>query len=167
MIVAGIDPGLHGGIAVLGESGSVELIDDIPVHQIPSGAKRTLRAELDVGGLIILLGRYRVGDIFVERVAARPGQGVTSMFRFGYACGVIHGVAMAMTIPITFVTPQSWQKFHGCGPAPDAARQRATQLYPAAASLLTRKKDSHRADALLIASYGHAKLEAMKASWAT
>jgi hypothetical protein len=52
------------------------------------------------------------------------------------------------------VQPKAWQHHHGIGPTPDAARQRAVQLYPALAPRLARKADAHRADALLIASYG-------------
>jgi hypothetical protein len=59
-----------------------------------------------------------------------------------------------MGIPITLVLPRAWQSYHGIGPTPDAARQRAVQLYPALAPRLARKADSNRADALLLAAHG-------------
>ena len=46
------------------------------------------------------------------------------------------------------------------GPAPDAARQRAMQLYSGSADRLARKRDAHRADALLLARFGAATAEA-------
>jgi hypothetical protein len=79
-----------------------------------------------------------------------PKQGVTSMSRFDVSFGAIQGVVAAMGL----VRPQTWQSFHKCGPTPDAARQRAVQLFPGAAPLLSRKADANRADALLIAAFG-------------
>jgi hypothetical protein len=76
------------------------------------------------------------------------------MFRFGEAAGAIYGLLVGMNLPVTFVRPQQWQRFHQVGAAPDAARQRAMQPYPALAPLLARKRDHHRADALLLGHYG-------------
>jgi hypothetical protein len=59
-----------------------------------------------------------------------------------------------MNLSATFVRPRRWRRFHLIGAAPDAARQRAMQLYPALAPLLARKRDHHRADALLLGHYG-------------
>jgi hypothetical protein len=57
-------------------------------------------------------------------------------------------------LPTSFVLPRIWQAHHSIGPTPDAARQRAVQLYPQIASRLARKRDCNRADALLVAAYG-------------
>jgi hypothetical protein len=59
-----------------------------------------------------------------------------------------------MGFPMTLVSPKTWQRHHGIGPAPDEARRRAGQLYPDAAAALSRRRDGNRADALLIAAYG-------------
>jgi crossover junction endodeoxyribonuclease RuvC len=151
--VVGIDPGTAGAFAILNGTGVV-LVDDLPVHMVTASG-RGLRAELDLHQLRRVLTEHLPFDhAYVERVAARPGQGVTSMFRFGMAYGSILGVLAALDVPLTLVLPTHWQRHHGCGPAPDAARQRATQLYPAMADRLARKKDGNRADALLLAAYG-------------
>jgi hypothetical protein len=50
------------------------------------------------------------------------------------------------------------------GASPDAARQRAVQLYPALAPMLSRKRDQHRADALLLACYGRHRTVASDAA---
>jgi crossover junction endodeoxyribonuclease RuvC len=102
---------------------------------------------------------HAIHHVFVEDVGPRPGQGTVSMFRFGYASGAIAGVVTALQLPLTFITPRAWQKAAGIGPAPDEARQRASQLYPEIAGRLTRKRDGHRADAVLIARYGARSLQ--------
>jgi crossover junction endodeoxyribonuclease RuvC len=152
-MILGLDPGTHGAIAALDGAGVV-LLEDLPVHVI--GVKGLGdRAELDVHTLHALI--MELGPIehaYLEKVAARPGNGSVSMFRFGQACGAIYATLVALGIPITSVLPRVWQRHHGIGPMPDAARQRAVQLYPQLAPRLARKADGNRADALLIASYG-------------
>jgi crossover junction endodeoxyribonuclease RuvC len=83
-----------------------------------------------------------------------PKQGVTSMFRFGYAAGAIAGLVAGLQLPCSFVLPRAWQRAAGVGPSPDQARQRAAQLYPEVAPRLSRKRDGGRADAILIARHG-------------
>jgi crossover junction endodeoxyribonuclease RuvC len=154
MRIVAVDPGTTGALAVL-DGADVLLLEDLPVHMIGIAGRKALRAELDLHGLHRLLAeRGPYNHAFVERVAARPGQGVTGMFRFGMAYGAVLGVLSTMGIAMTMVLPRDWQRWAGCGPAPDAARQRACMLFPGSAELLSRKKDCHRADALLIAAYG-------------
>jgi crossover junction endodeoxyribonuclease RuvC len=150
MILA-IDPGITGAFALLGDTA---LVDDLPVHQAQHGRGAKVRAELDLHGFRMLLTGQPVSHCFIERVAARPGQGTVSMFRFGEAAGAVYGLIVGLGLPVTFATPQQWQKYHGVGASPDAARQRAVQLYPTLAPMLARKRDQHRADALLLACYG-------------
>jgi crossover junction endodeoxyribonuclease RuvC len=151
VICLALDPGLSGALAIVDEE-RVLFVDDLPVHQIRSGKR--LRAELDLGGLRELLITHEYDHVFIEQVSARPGQGVTSMFRFGLTTGQIIGLVAGLRTPYSLVTPQRWQRMAGCGPSPDAARQRAGQLYPDAVPYLTRKRDAGRADAILIARCG-------------
>jgi crossover junction endodeoxyribonuclease RuvC len=76
------------------------------------------------------------------------------MFRFGQASGAIYGLLVGLGLPVSFVLPQAWQRHHGIGPSPDAARQRAKELFPSLAAQLARKRDGNRADAVLIAVFG-------------
>jgi crossover junction endodeoxyribonuclease RuvC len=156
-MILGLDPGTSGAIAAL-DSGKVVLLEDLPVHTVAAKGRGD-RAELDVHTLYALIaGLGPIEHAFVERVAARPGNGSVSMFRFGQACGAIYATLAVMGIPITLVQPKAWQRHHGIGPSPEAARQRAVQLFPQIAPQLARKADAHRADALLIAGYGqHAR----------
>jgi crossover junction endodeoxyribonuclease RuvC len=149
--VLGIDVGLTGALALL-SGDEVLLVEDMPVHVIASGRK--VRAELDVPTLRQLLTQRPIDHVVIEKVAARPGQGVVSMFKFGHCAGAVYGLVAGLQLPCSFVLPQAWQRAAGIGPSPDAARQRAAQLYPAIASQLTRKRDAGRADAILIARHG-------------
>jgi crossover junction endodeoxyribonuclease RuvC len=153
MLILGLDPGLSGAIAILDEQ-TVHLLVDMPVHKIGVGHKKGTRPELDLHSFCGFLSQHRPDHCIIEKVSARPGQGVTSMFRFGYAAGAVYGAIAALGLPCSFVAPQSWQKFHSVGPSADAARQRATQLYPQLAPQLAKKRDCNRADAVLIACYG-------------
>jgi crossover junction endodeoxyribonuclease RuvC len=84
----------------------------------------------------------------VERVGAMPGQGVTSMFSFGLACGIVHGALGALEVPMELVTPQQWKQEMHVGR--DNARQRASQLLPAGSRLWPLVKHDGRAEAALI-----------------
>jgi crossover junction endodeoxyribonuclease RuvC len=152
MILA-IDPGITGAFALLDEA---VLVDDLPVHQTQHGRSAKVRGELDLHGFRELLAQQPIKHVFIERVTARPGQGVTSMFRFGESSGALYGLVVGLGLPVTFATPKEWQRHHRVGASPDAARQRAVQLYPALAPALSRKRDQHRADAVLLACYGRA-----------
>ena len=92
--------------------------------------------------------------VVVEHVTAMPGQGVTSMFNFGQSFGVIKGICSAMQLPIHFVRPAKWKKyFNLINTSKDASRSRAIEIFPKISEKLKRKKDSNKADAILIASY--------------
>ena len=92
--------------------------------------------------------------VVVEHVNAMPGQGVTSMFNFGQSFGVIKGICAALGLPIYFVRPSKWKKhFNLIKTNKDASRTKVIEAYPEISSKLHRKKDSNRADAILIALY--------------
>jgi crossover junction endodeoxyribonuclease RuvC len=150
-VILAIDPGTLGAFALLGER---VIVDDLPVHEAQHGRAGKVRTELDLHTFDHTLSDHHIAHAFIEKVNAMPGQGVTSMFRFGYAAGAVYGLVVAHGIPVTFVTPQQWQRYHQIGSSPDAARQRAVQLYPDLTPLFARKRDQHRADALLIGCYG-------------
>ena len=92
----------------------------------------------------------------VEQVSAMPGQGVTSMFNFGQSFGIIKGICSAMQLPLYFVRPTKWKKyFNLIKSEKDASRTRAIEIFPYFSSQLSKKKDSNKADAILIASFYH------------
>ena len=92
--------------------------------------------------------------VVIEQVSAMPGQGVTSMFNFGQSFGVLKGVCTAMQLPMYFVRPAKWKKyFNLINSEKDASRTRAIEIFPSFSSSLSKKKDSNKADAILIASF--------------
>ena len=94
--------------------------------------------------------------VVVEQVSAMPGQGVTSMFNFGQSFGIIKGICSAMQLPLYFVRPTKWKKyFNLIKSEKDASRTRAIEIFPYFSSQLSKKKDSNKADAILIASFYH------------
>jgi crossover junction endodeoxyribonuclease RuvC len=149
VIVAGIDPGLDGAVAFLGEDLTVV---DMPVLQLSRGGKQ--KRELDAHALARLLSTTSIDHAFVEAVGARPGQGVTSMFSLGRSVGIIVGVLAALDIPLTMAAPAAWKRSLAVPKAKDGARARASQLLPAAAAHWPLKRHHGRAEAALLALYG-------------
>jgi crossover junction endodeoxyribonuclease RuvC len=92
--------------------------------------------------------------VVIEQVSAMPGQGVTSMFNFGQSFGILKGICSAMQLPMFFVRPAKWKKyFNLINSQKDASRTRAIEIFPYFSTQLSRKKDSNKADAILIASF--------------
>jgi len=86
--------------------------------------------------------------VYLEKVHAMPGQGVTSMFTFGHGYGFLRGVIQALGIKLVDVTPQKWQKELGMiGKDKDAIYQFVRQTYP------TVKCNKKQADAMGILHY--------------
>ena len=68
--------------------------------------------------------------------------------------GIIHGVAGALRLPLTLVTPTQWKAFHGLtGPTRKPSRALAIRKWPEHNRHLDRKKDADRAEALLIGDW--------------
>lgn len=149
--VLGIDPGLHGAVAII-EGGDILLLDDLPTVQF-SNAR--IKHRVDGASLAALIEPF-AGEIqmaVIEKVAARPGEAASGAFSFGYTSGCIAGVLGALRVPVTTVQPASWKKAMGLGASKDLSRSRALELFPQAAGKLARKKDHDRAEALLLAEW--------------
>lgn len=158
-VILGIDPGLSGALAWVGFSGLSDpiLLDaaDMPTVSVVSGKSK--RQELNLQALSDLMQHPAIpfpDAVWIEKVNAMPGQGVTSMFRFGQAFGAAAGVAAGLGLPTKYVRPQEWQKPFGIrGGDKDRSRLIASQLFPKRADLFKRKKDNGRSDAALIATF--------------
>jgi hypothetical protein len=153
MIIAGIDPGLSGAVALLdAATGAVVDLWDMPTLTLARGGKT--KREIDAHALAGALGRDRIGHCFIEQVGAMPGQGVSGVFAFGRAYGTAIGVLATLGIPMTFVAPVAWKRALSVPAAKDGARARASQLLPSAADRWPLKKHDGRAEAALIALSG-------------
>ena len=92
--------------------------------------------------------------VVIEKVSAMPGQGVTSMFNFGQSFGILKGICSAMQLPMYFVRPAKWKKYYGLiKTEKDASRTKVIEIFPYISSKLSKKKDSNKADAILIANF--------------
>ena len=153
MKIIGIDPGLSGAIAVL-ENNKVLSIFEMPVMAEGKKNKRQLNSAQLVKLLNDNISKNEEISVVVEQVNAMPGQGVTSMFNFGQSFGILKGICSAMQLPMYFVRPAKWKKyFNLINSEKDASRTKAIEIFPYFSSQLLRKKDSNKADAILIASF--------------
>jgi hypothetical protein len=151
-VVAGIDPGTHGAIALLDQDGNLPEVVDMP-STVEANGRSATNAPLLAG----IIARSHARIAFCEFVGARPTDGPVQAFAFGRARGVIEGVAGALSLPIVFLTPPTWKRLSDI-PAgaenKDLARTRAIAKWPARADLFARKCDVDRAEAALIAAAG-------------
>ena len=137
MMYIGIDPRKNGAIAVIGDGG-------ITVAPFSEPAFRK-----------ILCGLWPAVAV-VEDVHAMPGQGVTSMFSFGYNKGWICGMLYTYGIPVEMVSPRKWKSFYGLGHDKRDSIGKARSLYPEVNLLKSprcRKEHDGMAEALLLADY--------------
>jgi crossover junction endodeoxyribonuclease RuvC len=143
--ILGVDPGISGAIAFYfpGVPSRVSA-EDVPVAA----------GEINAAGLAERIRKMRPDVAVIERVAAMPGQGVSSTFKFGASFGVVCGVLAALEVPCHRVSPAVWKKNFKLPADKEAARALALRLFPATAEHFARKKDHGRAEAALIARYG-------------
>jgi len=153
MIIFGIDPGVSGAISVLENKKVIEVFD-MPTMIDGKKSKRQVNGAQVTNIIKEKLDKNKEIIVVVEHVNAMPGQGVTSMFNFGQSFGVIKGISSALSLPIYFVRPTKWKKhFNLIKTNKDASRTKVIEIYPEISSKLSRKKDSNKADAILIARY--------------
>ena len=157
MLIIGIDPGISGSICFL-EDGIIKDVIEMPTMIEGKKNKKQVNGSQIFNEISLRIKTYEKKNIkvVVEQVSAMPGQGVTSMFNFGQSFGILKGICSAMQLPIYFVRPAKWKKyFNLINSEKDASRTRAIEIFPYFSSNLSKKKDSNKADAILIASYFH------------
>lgn len=173
----GLDPGISGALALLHPVEDRSRTWDLPIKKVPApGNKRTKGGKLRYRSLIdedaVLEALRRITNeckdldlvAVVEAVspqrhkAVRGGQQVSisegplGAFNFGASWGLMRGLIKAFC-PYVLVYPVSWRvKMLGVGASKDAAMKRAVEICPHLS--FPRKKDEHRAEALLLAVYG-------------
>ena len=155
MLIIGIDPGISGAICFF-EDGQVKEIIDMPVMADGKKNKRQINGPQVYNEILKRINKFQKKDIIVviEQVSAMPGQGVTSMFNFGQSFGVLKGICSAMQLSMFFIRPAKWKKYFGLiKTEKDASRTKVIEIFPYISSQLSRKKDSNKADAVLIASF--------------
>jgi len=155
MLIIGIDPGISGAICFF-EDGQIKEIIGMPVMADGKKNKRQINGPQVYNEISSRINKFSKKDITVviEQVSAMPGQGVTSMFNFGQSFGVLKGICSAMQLSMFFIRPVKWKKYFGLiKTEKDASRTKVIEIFPYISSELSRKKDSNKADAVLIASF--------------
>ena len=155
MLIIGIDPGISGSICFF-EDGKILDVIEMPTMAEGKKNKRQVNGSQIYNEILKKTIKIKNQEIrvVIEQVSAMPGQGVTSMFNFGQSFGILKGICSAMQLPMYFVRPAKWKKyFNLINSEKDASRTRAIEIFPYFSGQLSRKKDSNKADAILIASF--------------
>lgn len=168
MIIAGIDPGKTGALAITFPDGAVQFFD-VPLIETKTPSKSnksgyTIKTApawtewqeswsnaLEFAGVDLAI---------IELVTAGQNgipQGVQSMFNFGGTLRFAHAIVLGLRPRprLEFVTPAIWKPKLGLlNAGKGASREKCRTLYPRATPMLTREKDDGRAEATLLAHYG-------------
>ena len=155
MLVIGIDPGISGSICFFQDGKIVDVVEMPTMTEGKKNKKQVNGSQIfnEISDRIKKIDKIDI-KVVIEQVSAMPGQGVTSMFNFGQSYGILKGICSAMQLPMYFVRPSKWKKyFNLINSEKDASRTRAIEIFPYFSGQLSRKKDSNKADAILIASF--------------
>ena len=155
MLIIGIDPGISGSICFLQDGKIVDVVEMPTMIEGKKNKKQVNGSQIvnEISEKIKELDKREI-KVVIEQVSAMPGQGVTSMFNFGQSFGILKGICSSMQLPMYFVRPAKWKKyFNLINSEKDASRTRAIEIFPYFSGQLSRKKDSNKADAILIASF--------------
>ena len=155
MLIIGIDPGISGSICFIKDGKILDVIEMPIMNEGKKNKKQVNGAQIynEITKKINSNPETKI-RVVIEHVTAMPGQGVTSMFNFGQSFGVLKGICFAMRLPMFFVRPAKWKKYYNLiNSEKDASRTRAIEIFPDFSSQLSKKKESNKADAILIASF--------------
>ncbi len=154
MLIIGIDPGISGSICFFEDGKILEVIEMPVMTEGKKNKKQVNGAQIYNEFLKRINKKNDQVRVVIEQVSAMPGQGVTSMFNFGQSYGILKGICSAMQLPMFLVRPAKWKKyFNLINSQKDASRTRAIEIFPYFSTQLSKKKDSNKADAILIASF--------------
>ena len=155
MLIIGIDPGISGSICFFEDGKILDVLEMPTMTDGKKNKKQVNGAQIynEISTKIRAIEKQNL-RVIIEQVSAMPGQGVTSMFNFGQSFGILKGICSAMQLPMYFVRPAKWKKYFGLIKSEkDASRTKAIEMFPYFSTQLSKKKDSNKADAILIASF--------------
>ena len=167
MIVAGVDPGLSGAIAIAemsrekigqrrGHFGppSLLLVQDLPTIKLDTGKL------LDVRRFFDLLGEYQPAMIVLEWPTARPDRNVSTEYRFALGNGATLAACQIACDRVVLANPASWKAELGLSSDKDQSITLARSI----ADEITRERffslqsKDGRAEAFLLIEYLRRKL---------
>jgi hypothetical protein len=149
----GVDPGKSGGWAII-NSYSEPIDCGLYTEKWIWDWGKPDRAMPTLGSCIALA--------CLESVHAMPGQGVSSMFKFGTNFGWWQGFMQGSKIPFELITPNRWMKeildSEGGKKTPERRREFVERKWPEVN--VKRKKDSGVIDALCLAEFARRRFNA-------
>jgi len=172
----GIDPGLKGGVSIFDIESNTLTCYQTPINIGATHTKRPTRGKnkgkvikkkdkdtYNIPEMTLIIDSVPPAEtfpVFIEKVSAMPGQGVTSMFNFGYGVGLWHGIVTALDFKFELISPQTWKKHHTLiGDNKNGSRDKATELFPQCKESWRLVKLDGVAESSLIASYGMSSYE--------
>jgi len=178
----GVDPGKGGALvaACYDPGTALPTLDVLPMPVAGSGKNERVQGWVVYSWLAGVIAQWGSVEAGIERVGARPMQGVVSTFNFGHATGVVYGVMSAVGLSMQEVDPKAWGKSMLAGRPRQSYKQRkasavlvAGDLFPELREHLLLRAGKNRgryraesgvADAALIAAYmsgAHASAKAV------
>lgn len=162
MLFVGIDPGVHGGLAVVDSFGNAKLAKHFPIVSVLKSTKGK-KTEFDFGGIRDLFdevaGMPGFKRAWLESVSSMPTDSRQSAFTFGGSFWALRMALADREIPYETVRPRLWQEEMLKGVAHNSSKMlrdaylaKARTMFPAVD--LSKKKDAEIAAALLIAEFG-------------
>jgi len=142
--VAGIDPGITGGLAVI-HNGQLSGVEAMPVHD----------GRADGRAIDEILGEWEPDAVYVENTHAMPKNGSQASFSLGLNTGIVLGVIQSNEFRLVRIPPITWKRKMGLiGKDKNASRGLARELFPNFADSFKLVKHDGLAEAALIARYG-------------
>lgn len=132
--IAGIDPGKISGLAVLSQSGT------LLYHT--QGSPVSVWEPLSF---------YRPDLVVLEKVSARPKQGVVSTCTFCKTFGFWEGILTALELPYVLVSPTRWKKILDSG---KRDKSHVVEWVNRMFGLKLKKSYHHEAEAIAMAWWG-------------
>lgn len=151
-VIMGIDPGLTGGIAILGQGGLLHA-QRMPVIRF------NRKGTIDLAALASLFETWKPTYAWIEQQQSMPKQGVASSFLTGKNYGIILGFMAGNMIAHSTVRPVDWKRIMKVPADKAAAIAIATSTFPSSSSFWSKKGDDGVAEAALIALYGARQLQ--------
>lgn len=154
--IAAADPGLKGGVALLWPD--LETVDvwAMPVLPIQRGGKDKFEIDhAELGALMTRIASCRPELFLIEQVGGMTRDAASAAFQFGATYGALQQSIADARMPMQTVTPAVWKKYMGVSTDKKSSRTMASRLLPRSAHQWTRDKDDGKAEAALLAIYGH------------
>lgn len=146
MIYIGCDPGKSGSMAIIWDTGDVEVIPFDKTAYINAIARAKEAGEC---------------KCCLEHVSSMPRQGVASTFNFGENFGWCEGILDAFGISYELVRPLKWKREFSVTSDKNTSIEVCKRLFPDVSLKRTekcRKDDDGNAEATLLAEYARRRL---------